>query len=81
MLLEDRRAGLLIIAVGITRARSRAHFHEYFVAAPNQLIRRRWRQRHAKFLRLNFFWNADDHARQITRSILRESKSERHGSG
>jgi hypothetical protein len=58
---QHRRACMFVIGIGKSRAHARAVFHEHLVAAFDELIRRRWQQRHAVLVLFDFFWNADDH--------------------
>ena len=59
-------AGLLVIAVGIARARARAAFDDHPVPALGELVGRRGQERDAIFLVFDFPGDADDHARVVS---------------
>ena len=61
VVVHQRRAGLLVIRVGIARAGAGVALDQHLVAAFDELISRRGQQRHAVFLVFDFLGDADDH--------------------
>ena len=57
----QRRAGLFVFGIGITRAHTRAALDQHLMAAPDELIRAGGQERHAIFLLFDFLGDADDH--------------------
>ena len=61
---DDFRAGLFVILIGITGTDTGVFFHEQSVSALGQLLHRRGEKRDALFLFLNFLGNADNHLKK-----------------
>ena len=68
MVINDRRAGLPIVIVRITRACAGVAADQHAMASLNELICSRGKQRDAKLLLLYFFRHPDHHA-AIIRSL------------